>query len=271
MKLSTVIPGCLLLCATGTATPAVGELSLMDCLIEPEMTVELTSSTQGIIAAVNVDQADTVSKGQVLVQLEASLEQAAADLAREKVARDDVIRTKRVMAQFAARKQQQYHSLFERKAISAHKKDEVDTEALLARLALEQAQNDQRMAARELARTEAALALRTLRSPIDGVVVERYLNPGESVEDRPVLKLAKIDPLKVELIAPVELFGQIRVGMSADILAEVPNQGRHRARVKIVDRLIDSASGTFGVRLSLPNSEYRIVGGLKCKADFSVN
>ena len=40
------------------------------------------------------------------------------------------------------------------------------------------------------------------------------------------------------------------------------------ARVTVVDRVVDAASGTFGVRLELPNPDYRLPAGLKCKVRF---
>jgi hypothetical protein len=40
------------------------------------------------------------------------------------------------------------------------------------------------------------------------------------------------------------------------------------ATVKIVDRVIDARSGTFGVRLELPNSDYTIPSGLHCQVRF---
>ena len=58
----------------------------------------------------------------------------------------------------------------------------------------------------------------TIYSPINGVVMERFLSPGEFVEDQPVLKLAQIHPLYVEVFAPVELLGTIKVGMPADVI-----------------------------------------------------
>jgi hypothetical protein len=36
----------------------------------------------------------------------------------------------------------------------------------------------------------------------------------------------------------------------------------------VVDPVIDAASGTFGVRLELPNSDYRLPAGLRCKVRF---
>jgi len=119
-----------------------------------------------------------------------------------------------------------------------------------------------------LVRAEAAYALRSVRSPINGVVVERLLAPGEFAKQAPILKLAQLDPLRVEVIAPVQLWGQIAVGMAAQIMPEAPVKGSHRARVTIVDRVIDAASGTFGVRLELPNPNLRLPAGLKCTVRF---
>jgi membrane fusion protein, multidrug efflux system len=52
-----------------------------------------------------------------------------------------------------------------------------------------------------------------------------------------------------------------------------PNQpigGSYNAVVSIVDAVFDAASGTFGVRLNLPNPDYRLPGGLRCHVDFNV-
>ncbi len=103
---------------------------------------------------------------------------------------------------------------------------------------------------------------------IKGVVVERFLAPGEFVEEQPILKIAQIDPLNVEAIVPVEFFGSIKVGMQAEVQPEEPVGGIYTAKVKIVDQVIDAASGTFGVRLELPNPGYKLPAGLKCKVIF---
>ena len=49
---------------------------------------------------------------------------------------------------------------------------------------------------------------------------------------------------------------------------EAPVNGAYQARVKVVDQVVDAASGTFGVRLELPNPGYRLPAGLKCKVRF---
>jgi multidrug efflux pump subunit AcrA (membrane-fusion protein) len=127
---------------------------------------------------------------------------------------------------------------------------------------------NKRLAELELQRAAAALDLRLLRSPINGVVMERFLSPGELVRQSPIVKLAQIHPLRVEVFVPVSVFGKVAVGMKAHVMPEAPIGGVHVARVKVVDRVIDAASGTFGVRLELPNPDHRLPAGLKCKVRF---
>ena len=115
------------------------------------------------------------------------------------------------------------------------------------------------------------LAQRSIKSPVNGVVVDVLLRPGDlmsSNQKDPIMKLVEVDPLNVEIVLPVSQFGQIKVGQPAVVLPEQPVGGQHAAKVEIVDPMVDAASGTFGVRLRLPNPGYRIPAGIKCRVQF---
>ena len=121
----------------------------------------------------------------------------------------------------------------------------------------------------EVEQAAATLAQRVLRSPVDGVVVEVMLHPGEYRNDQsPIMTLAQIDPLRVEAFVPTTQFGRIAVGGTALVEPEAPIGGTLSGRVDVVDRVIDAASGMFGVRLELPNPDHRLPGGLKCTVSF---
>jgi multidrug efflux pump subunit AcrA (membrane-fusion protein) len=79
-----------------------------------------------------------------------------------------------------------------------------------------------------------------------------------------------MDPLRVEVIVPAQVFGKIRPGMVATIVPELPEYGEQTVKVSIVDRTIDSASNTFGVRLELPNAAWQLPAGLKCAVRFQI-
>ena len=104
------------------------------------------------------------------------------------------------------------------------------------------------------------------------MVVERILNPGELAEAgvgrKPIFKLAEIDVLHVEVLLPVEAYGKVKRGLEVDIVPEIPANARYRATVKVIDRLLDTASATFGVRLELANKQHLMPAGIRCKASF---
>ena len=260
----------LLLIPWASSAQAVENPIELDCIVEPEMMIELSSSIDGIVASVAVDKSDTIAKGQVLATLESRVEQAAVALARMRAAMDDEIAARKIDRDLAKSKKERVLELFQRKSIPGFEKDEVVAEAALAEIALKRAYSNKKMAILDLERATAELELRSITSPIDGVVVERYVHPGESVKDRPLLRLAKIDPLRVEILAYSELFGLIEKGMQAQITVEGPKETRHSAQVSVVDGVVDAASGTFAIRLNLPNPDKTVVGGLKCKAVFEV-
>ena len=85
-------------------------------------------------------------------------------------------------------------------------------------------------------------------------------------DEQTILTIAQIDPLRVEVILPTHLFGSVRVGDLVEIIPEPPLDQPHVAEVALVDRVLDGASGTFGVRLLLANPDHDLPGGLRCQA-----
>jgi multidrug efflux pump subunit AcrA (membrane-fusion protein) len=134
---------------------------------------------------------------------------------------------------------------------------------------LAQAREQKRVAKQELEFAHAQLGLRSIRAPFGGIVADRYVNVGERVEVKPMFRVAKVDPLRVEVIAPAAMFGSIRKGMAAQITPDLPNAPRLDAKVVLVDRLIDAASNTFRVRAELPNANGSVPSGLRCRAELA--
>jgi multidrug efflux pump subunit AcrA (membrane-fusion protein) len=85
------------------------------------------------------------------------------------------------------------------------------------------------------------------------------------------MKLAQVDPLRVEVYVPLSLLGKLKTGMKADVRPEGKGQPTYQAMVVVVNRVVDSASGTFGVRLEMPNSNKAIAAGLACTVDFHLS
>ena len=82
------------------------------------------------------------------------------------------------------------------------------------------------------------------------------------------MTIAQIDPLNVEVVVPVSEYGTIKKGMRAEVRPEYPVGGVYTGKVTIVDRVVNAASGSFGVRVELPNANLAIPSGLKCNVRF---
>ena len=67
---------------------------------------------------------------------------------------------------------------------------------------------------------------------------------------------------------PARLYEGVTVGMAATIYPEVPAGSEYEASVMVVDRVMDAASGTFVVRLEIPNKDYALPAGTRCRASF---
>lgn len=239
-----------------------------DGLIEPYMVVKVGSPVYGVLETIAVDRGDLVEKDQVLARLQSGVEKATVEEARARAEMEAGIKAKRENLDFSIRKQGYSEELYKKEFMPFSEMDEVETNRKLAEMQLQEALENKRLAELELKRAMEVLKRLTITSPINGVVVERFLHPGEYIETQPILKLAQIDPLNVEVIVPVAFFASIKVGMRAKVIPEAPVGGQYTAEVKVVDTVIDAASGTFGVRLELPNRDHRLPAGLKCKVIF---
>jgi RND family efflux transporter MFP subunit len=218
---------------------------------------------------VEVERGDLVRKGQVLATLESSVDRATVAIARARAETDTPIKASQVRLDYGIRKVESSEELLKQGGISIREVDEARAQRDLSEIALVEAQENKRLAALELARGEAALALHTVTSPVDGVVTERLASPMEMSKQTPIVKVAQLDPLRVEIFAPIALLGRLSVGMAAEVLPEPPVGGVYTAQVTVVDRVVDAASSTFGVRLELSNPHYRLPAGLKCKVRFA--
>lgn len=242
----------------------------LDCLIEPNTVVTVSSPVEGVVETVTVDRGDLVKQGQVLATLESSVDEAAVAIAKAKTELEAGVRNGQARTEYGKRKLQRIQELHKKGNISVHELEEAELEKNLAEVSMLEAIENKRLALLEFQRASAALALRTIKSPVTGVVVERMVSPGDfrnNIENK-ILKLAQIDPLRVEVFAPVSMLKQIAVGMKAEVVPEHPHSTVQIAQVTVVDRVVDAASGTFGVRLSVKNPGYKLPAGLKCKVRF---
>jgi RND family efflux transporter MFP subunit len=240
------------------------------CLIEPSLTVDLSSPVPGLVQQVNVKRGDLVNKGQVLALLDSRVEQAAAALADFRSRREAPAELAQKKVQFSSQKFSRKSTLTQENLMSQQESNDAEAELRLAEAELKAAQEDKQQSKLELQQQKIQIDLKSLRSPLKGVVVEQGAYPGEFVEPsggkKPIFKLAQLDPLKVRVVLPKETFGKVKQGAKIEIIPEVLANAKYFATVQVVDRLIDAASGSYVVLLELKNPDFAIPSGVRCKA-----
>lgn len=222
--------------------PAVAQsaqdIPTLGCMLEPSKRVEVSSPIASVIEEIQVTRGQKINKGQLLFKLHSGIESASVGLAAAK-------------SEFAQRNAQRNAELFGDDLLSSHERDEIETEKLIAAMELKVKQEE--------------LAMRTVYSPVDGVVIDRHNNVGEYVSTKPVLEVAVLDPLFVDVLMPFERFRDFTKEQLLDVILPAPINSQHTAKITIIDPIIDSASGTFRMRLELANQNYTIPAGVACK------
>jgi len=247
---------------------AEDEFPPVDCVISPYQIVDLAAAVPGVIEKVLVERSDFVKRGQVVAELAAGVERATVELAKARARVEPEIDVWRINLDFDEKRKARIRSLYEKHVTSDENKDDADREVELSALKLQQARDLKIIRKHELERAEEQLKQKTIQSPIDGFVLEKLKMPGEYVEDQAIVRIAQLDPLNVEAIVPIELYGKIPLGMAAEVHPETLAAETRTARVTVVDRTGDAGSGTFGVRLEMPNPSYELPAGLKCDLRF---
>lgn len=240
-----------------------------ECLIEPNVVTRVGSPVQGVIEKLAVSRGDKVSKGQTIATLNSTVERANLQQATARAEMNGEIKARQADLNLAIHQMERMLSLYKKKMVSTQQRDEARAQLEVASAALLQAKDNLALLRHDMKRNQHILELRTLKSPIDGVIVEELAFPGEFVYDNPVMTIAQLNPLRVEVVLPAEQFGKHRVGAIATIQPELAQEKRVNATIAVVDGLLDSFSGTFGVRLLLDNEDLSITSGQKCLVSFS--
>jgi len=258
---------CVLACGSASAQEAAIDVGAATCLLKPKQVIQVSSAVFGVLASVLVDRADKVKSGQVVARLVATVEEAQVAIDQLRAKNTTQIEAAKVDLGWNQRSLERKLKLSEHGYTKKNDIDEYQTKVEQDKIAIRKAEDDKKLAALELSRSEAQLNLKIIRSPVDGVVTDLNLRPGEYIyENTPIMTIAQIDPLSVDLVLPSSRYGDIKEGMTAKLRLQTPVDASYTATVDAIDPVIDAASDTFRVRLVLPNPGYSIPAGIRCSA-----
>lgn len=248
--------------------PASSEEDVFECMIEPRERVVVSTPVAGILIEVTVERGDRVLEGQVLARLETEVEEAAVAVARARAQAEAELHAAETRFALETRRLERTQELFGKGVVSDLELDEAQSSMAMAEAEWLAAKEGKQLMELELARAEAALRRRTIRSPMSGIVGKRFHAPGEYADPPELFEISQLDPLFVEVFVPSTHIGRVQIGQQAIVRPEEPVGGRHEARIVVVDSMVDAASGMLGIRLEMPNPQNSILAGLRCDVDF---
>ncbi len=221
------------------AVPVVREdlLTYMETYarLEPERQVSVYSRTAGLVDRLRLEEGDTVSLGQVLVELE------------------------REEASLLLRASRAEHA--EAKA-SLERSRQLYKQNMTIREEFEARQLRHENTAVEVEKAEIGLAHTTIRAPVSGVVMERLVEQGDLLSERQeICVIADVDPLVARVHVPERQMNQIRPGQAARISAGALPGLTFDSRVQRVSPRISAESGTVEVTLEVP-ADHRLKPGM---------
>lgn len=229
--------------------------------------VIVAAPTDGLLAQVNYDVGDVVTAGAEVARLDAGMQEIETRIAQARAGRRaDFERADATLKELAARLERR-SNLYAEGLLAGAERDDLVAKQRMAQIDLIAAQESQRLAELEHERTLAELDRSIVRAPISGIVVQRFLSAGEAVtRSAPgIVKVAALDPLEVEVVLPVEKLNDVHAGDPARVFPESFGPDGFVARVKCVEKQVDTASATFIARLELENSDFRLPAGLRCR------
>lgn len=101
-----------------------------------------------------------------------------------------------------------------------------------------------------------------LTSPVSGVVTARNYDPGDMTGNLPILTVAQVQPIKAVINVSETEYSLIKTGMPATLEFDTYGDETFTGHISKIMPTVDAATRTFGVEITLPNTDSRILPGM---------
>lgn len=220
----------------------VAQIGTYTATVEPEIINNISTSTPNRIKEILVDEGFNVSKGQTIAILDdVNITSYELQVANAKANLENV--------------KQNYDRAVKLLDIGGGTQQNVDQ----MQLQLTNAENTLASAERTLKNIKENTVLVT---PISGVVTARNYDPGDMTGALPIVTVARINPVKIIINVPESELSKVSKGMPAEITFDTYGDEKFNGKITMVAPTVDTNSRTFGVEISLENSDNRILPGM---------
>lgn len=244
--------------------------------LSPLVTVQVGSQVSGRIAELFVDFNSPVTKGQVLAKIDPQLFQATVDQARanHSAARGQLAKA-RANSTNAQKNLARMKELASRKLIAEAELDVAEAQAISAAADVQAAQGSVEQTRASLKQAEVNLGYTTIVSPVDGVVILRSVDVGQTVAaslQAPVLFEIAEDLARMQVntnVAEADV-GKLEAGMSARFTVDAYPQMQFRGTVRQIRNAPQTVQNvvTYDAVLDVDNPELKLKPGMTANVTF---
>ena len=228
----------------------------------PLQNAVLASLVPGRIVTIHVAEGRRVSAGDPLVSLDDRLAQAQVEASRREASQVAMLERAELAYQQSERRLSRLEQAALQNATAAFEIEDARSLKEQSRAERDAAKESIAVAQANLTMAEEQLRRNTIYAPFDGVIVQIHQKQGAAVDGSlPVVTLASLDTLEVEMYVPSDQFGSIRNGSTIRLSAGAPVNSELSAKVCSVSPVIDSASNTFRCVLQIDNTTAGLPAG----------
>ena len=238
--------------------------------LEAVETVDVGTQVSGVVDEMAVDFNDIVKKGQVIARLDPSIIQTQIEQAKANVTRAEAdLDRLRVNLADAKRKFEQAKLMWEKQLIP---RDQYETAELNVKTQESQIRSSEAgliQTKSQLNTQEVNLGHTVIRAPIDGIVISRSVDQGQTVAasmNAPVLYVIAADLTKMQIIANIDEseIGRMRTGQPVTFRVDAYPTETFRGIVHQVRLLPTTVQNvvTYSTVISVPNPDYKLKPGM---------
>ncbi len=246
--------------------------------LEAVSAVEVGSQVSGSVQALYVDFNAIVRKGQVIARLEPSLYESAVEQARANLVKAEADQERlQVAVDDAVARRDRTQTLWQRQLVSANDMDAAEVTVRSTQAQVRSAAAQVTQAAANLKQAEVNLAKTVIRSPIDGIVVARNVDVGQTVAaslQAPTLFVIAADLSQMRLKASIDEadVGRIAAGQSVRFTVDAYAGESFSGTVEQVrlNPTVEQNVVTYAAIISAANPELKLRPGLTANATVEV-
>jgi len=201
----------------------------------------VSAELAGVVSEINFENGAEAKKGEVLMKLDASQEEA-------------LLRSAEAEAQLAKTDLERSRDLAIKKVVSGAEFDSAQSKFTRLNAVVDQ--------------MRSSITKKTLIAPFDGQLGIRQVNVGQMINaGQQVVPLTSLDPVFADFALPQQYLGQLTPGLEVHVTTDAIPGRVFNGKLTAINSMVDSSTRNITLQATLDNSDHALRPGMFAKAE----